>query len=233
MSKLAIFNMAISSVGGRVILASDLDEGLEAEQCRLWYDTARDFIFNETYWPSIKTQTKLVLIQDREFGTDWTDADPPAPWRFTYAEPAGMLRIRYLFDAKDAPAQDQPYSHPQFDHGILPAGQSVIYTNVENAAAAYTQLQENPGLWETSLRLAVSFQLAALIAPTLPTDIEYVSLVEKRRQMYVEKCREQQAQRAEHQTVEDTNRIIDARRGYTDDDRRYSIDWRPFPEAIS
>lgn len=233
MSKLAIFNMAISSSGGRVILSSVDDLTHEAEQCRLWYPDASKFVFGKTYWPTLPSQATLALVNERDFGADWTSANAPQPWRYTYALPAGVVKVQSLFDAKQGQRQEPLNAYPRFEQGLMPNGSPVLFTNVENAVARFSRLVDNPALWEVELRLAVTWQLAAFIAPALGGEVNTLSQIEARRKLYIDMCVEQQALKHEQQMVQETNTIVDSRQGYPGWDEKGNPNWRPYPEASS
>lgn len=209
MSKVAIFNMAISSTGGQAVLSSPDEDTIAAEQCRLWYVTARDFIFKKTYWPVIKKSARLVVVAENDFSDDWTEADPPLPWRFAYAAPNEMLNVQYLFSIKET-NYPQRYQFDEFELGRH-NNAKVIFTQLEYAGAQYSMVNDNSGEWQENLRLAVAMQLGALIAPALGTKTSQIALIEQRMDKYVMDCHTQVANEAEIQFLQEPNAILDSR----------------------
>lgn len=228
MSKVALFNMAISSVGGGGNLASELDDRKEGELCRLWYKPARDMIFKQTYWPRIKQAKVLVLVRENDFADAWTEEDPPLPWRFSYTAPAGLLNIRYLF------CTEEVHQRPEyeFDLGMSATGNRQIYTQVEKAGAVCSIVNDLPDSWEENLRIAVAMQLGAMIAPALSVEPRVITLVEQRAAAYKTMCQEQVANEEEHQVPQGVE-ILEARHGFDDLIRKGASTRRFYPEADS
>lgn len=165
MNQLAIYNMAITEAGGRNLLSALSENNRESQLCNLWYTSARDEVFRLTYMPESLTTETLAELAERDFNVDWTSADPPPPWKYAYAWPANALGIRRIFPVEADTTAELPASR-DFKIGTL-EGAKAIFTNVENAAATFTVVAEDPDSWDIHLALAVTYTLAEKLALAL------------------------------------------------------------------
>ena len=212
MDKLAIFNMAVSLAGGRRLLPSDSANTVEGEQCRLWYVTARDSVFRRAYWPSIRLTEPLTMIAENDFLNDWVLGDPPLPWRFVYAAPAGMLGARQI-DAANSSATKMPFAIEYMN--VSATRTRVILTDCESALLTYTKVAEDPAVWDNHLQLAVAHQLASHIVPALSGNPALASQAQSRANFFVAQALETQANAEEHPAPHlAENEILASRTGY-------------------
>lgn len=212
MDKLAIFNMAISLAGGRRQAASENALTVEAEQCRLWYNIARDGVFRRAYWPSIRLTQALGLLFENDFLDDWAQGDPPLPWRFAYAAPAGMLGARKI-DGADGAVNSAPFA---IEHMLISNVRTkVILTDAEKAILTYTKIVEDPASWDSHLQLAIAHQLASHIVPALSGNPALASQAQSRANFFVAQALETQANAEESPTPQlAENEILASRTGY-------------------
>lgn len=212
MDKLAIFKMAISLAGGRRLPASPEAATVEAEQCRLWYTTARDSVFRRAYWPSIRETTALAMLAENDFADAWTTVDPSQPWRYAYAVPAGLKGARSVASA-DGTVTNAPFDLQQMF--ISNVRTPVLLTDCEQAVLTYTKVVEEPALWDSHLQLAVVHQLASHIVPALSGNPVLASEALKRANFYITQALETQANAEEHPTPHyEQNEILASRTGY-------------------
>lgn len=212
MNKLAIFNMAISLAGGRRLAPSIDAATVEAEQCRLWYTIARDGVFRRAYWPSVRLTEGLAVIAENDFLDDWRAGDPPLPWRFSYAAPAGLLGARQI-DGADGLTRRAPFTRERMV--VADTLTEVILTDCEKAVLTYTKPTEDPAAWDEHLQLAVAHQLASHIVPALSGNASLASVAQSRANFFVTQALETQANAEEHPTPSlAENEILASRTGY-------------------
>jgi hypothetical protein len=154
MSEVLIWNLALSAMGSRALIASPNEKGREADLCRLHYPIVRDLIVKAASWPCAKAWTNLALIKERDFSLPWQENDPPPPWRFTYAAPNDMLAPRHLV------------SYRRFTVGQNEAS-TAIYCDEEAPILHYTKRVTNPEFFDRALHNAVVAALAARLCVPL------------------------------------------------------------------
>lgn len=153
-SKTEICNIAISHLGiGKEIQNFDTEQSDEATACRRYFDTCVDAVLSDFDWPFATKEAVLNLIS----------ADPTTEWDFSYRYPTDCLRVRRIKSGMRQDTQDSrlPYRILQDAAG------KVIYTDKENAEAEYTVRVEDPSYFTAEFTLALSFRLAAYLAPRL------------------------------------------------------------------
>lgn len=154
-----LFNLALSAIGTRSIVATPNEESREAEICNLWYPTVRDQVLRSAPWSSARGTARLALLKERDFDLDWEEGDPEPPWTFVFAQPSDMLYPRHLD------------SFQQFQLGIrrftvndVLTQTPAIYAHAETPLFVYTFRQDKMNYWDADLYSAVAQALAAAIA---------------------------------------------------------------------
>jgi len=211
MDKLAIFNMAVSLAGGRSVLSSVNAVKVEAEQCRLWYDISRDFIFRRAYWPSLRETTALAVVAENDFADNWTAADPPLPWRFAYAAPANMLSARFINSA-DGSVHDAEFQQQYMI--VASVRTKVILTDCPTAVLTYTLPEDNPEAWDVNLQMAVINQLAANITSAVSGSPDFARASAQRAESYTILALENQANADQQNITLPQGDILQSRSGY-------------------
>lgn len=153
--EVSIYNLALSSVGTRSMVALPNEKSREAEICRLWFGPVRDRVLRAAPWSSTKAWSRLALMKERDTNSPWADNDPEPQYSYAYAIPQDMLSPRYLA------------GYQRFSLSSYPGNKLAIMTSQPNALLCYTVRQEVIGLWDPGLQQAVVYALAAHIAMPL------------------------------------------------------------------
>jgi hypothetical protein len=143
-----IWNRALTAAGSQGSISLPTEVGREADLCRLWYPNVRDTLLKSASWPCAQAYARLAVKQEAVDGEAWSGGYLPPNWRFAYAAPADMLAPRYLM------------SFRRFSTGIY-NDERLVFANSADEVLHYTMAQNNPGLWDTALRTAVTAALAA------------------------------------------------------------------------
>jgi len=151
MDQTKIYNMALSSIGTRAVVASPDENSPEAEELNIWYETVRDRILGAAFWPSVKASFRLNLQATRDEDVSWTAGSPQPGWQYAYARPPDMLRPRYLSD------------YSSFDVGLIDANTPAIFSNAQSPILIYTSRQVTPDLWDTNLQFAIAHALGSVV----------------------------------------------------------------------
>lgn len=208
-----VYNAALTQAGGRRLLASIADNSVEAEMCRLWYEPSRDYVFRKAYWPSLRYTETLALSATNDFADAWQAGDPPLPWKYSYAAPAGMLSARYINSADVDSSGTPSVIRGDFTLEIV-GGNRIIATNVENAVLTYTKAVADPGAWDNELLQAVIHQFAANITMPLSGQVNIRTTNLQIAQSYITMALENQANADHLRLTEPTSSIIESRSGY-------------------
>jgi len=147
-----VYNLALSSIGTKSVVALAGENTVEARACARWYDEVRDTVLRAAHWPSCKAYSRLALAATRDDTLEWTTGDPEPGYKYAYSYPSNMLAPRYLSD------------YSPFTLGLINANVPAIMTNKEDALLFYSFRQTNVQLWDVSLLMAISFALGAHIA---------------------------------------------------------------------
>ena len=150
-----ICNLALSHVGSSTVLQSMNETFKEAQQCKLHYDQCRREMLQRMN-PSFAHQTVALSLQGQ----------PPSTWRFSYAYPAGCLRILKvynpdLFDRNKSALP--PYKLATSANGE----QRNILSDQEFAVADFIADVTSVSVFDHQFVTALSYLLAARIAPAL------------------------------------------------------------------
>lgn len=161
-SLVELFNLALSAIGTRSIVAAAAENSREAETCNLWFPSIRDTVLKAAPWASARTMVRLALLAERDFDAAWVTGAPEAPWLFAYATPESMLHPQFLENY-------YPFrlGVRRTMEGDLVVNQKVILTDVEEAGLVYTFRNTDLTMWEPDLYLAVAMGLASAIAMPL------------------------------------------------------------------
>lgn len=159
-SQLNLYNLALSIISDKYIVATTGEASIPAETCGMWYDVVRQTVLRSAHWNSCRRFARLTQEAARDTALDWVAADPNPGWAFSYDFPADMLAARYMTN------------FAEFDVGYDNDGK-VINSNVGGTATAdkpvlcYTADITDPLIWEPDLYKGMSFALAAHIAMPL------------------------------------------------------------------
>jgi hypothetical protein len=173
-SVIEICNMALGNVRAKSINSLD-ESSIEAQTCKLRYDTARRFVLRDTNWQFAKKTAVLQLLTIE-----------PLQWVFSYQYPGDCLNIKMVtgdFAFKDSTAEGlanrwryvDEYIQPEFavPYEILNVDDSkTIATDQTEAYVIYTKDVSNPTLFDDIFSTALSEYLSTLIAiPLVGADL--------------------------------------------------------------
>jgi hypothetical protein len=154
MSEVVLWNLALSAVGSRSLIANPNEKGREADLCRLHYPFVLDAVTKAASWPCAKAWSSLARVRERDFSLQWAPSDPPPPWRFSYAAPSDMLAPRHTV------------TYQRFAVGQS-GESSVIFSQEEQPILHYTRKVTNPELFDRAMHNAVVFALASRLCVPL------------------------------------------------------------------
>lgn len=158
-SQVQICNIALSSYLGKKTINSINDPTPEAEQCALNYDAVIDGLLERQDWTFCgKRQVLAEMINDR-----------PQEWAFKYSIPNNMKSLIWVNRADVARSNIQMGFAPSAAYEL--SGEA-IYTDVDNAVAAFTGDAPEVPRWPQYFQDAVSASLAARIAMPLTQDFK-------------------------------------------------------------
>jgi len=156
-----IWNQALGAVGAQSKLTDIEQNTREGEVCRLVYDDVLTLVFSAAYWSSLRATSVLTLVAERDFGLDWTEADPAPNFRFAYRLPTGHVYPRWVS------------GYIPFTLAVL-GDETTLQTDAEEASLTYTVKIEDPDRWEPLLRSMVVAALAdAISRPLRVSDEQY------------------------------------------------------------
>lgn len=168
-SQVELCNMALGHCRAGSI--QDIDESsTEAEYCKLYYDTALDFLLEDNPWKFTKVVEALALFSEE-----------PLTWIYSYAYPTNCLQINEVIPNIDINTGNgneiiyrNEYYNVNFDilkqykvpyeTALNSDGSQAIWTNEPDAYIAYTKRQTDPNMYSASFKLAFSHYLASLVA---------------------------------------------------------------------
>jgi len=153
---ISICNLALAHLKQSPIV-SLTDANENARQLNRIFIPTRDAVLRAKHWVFAGVKQALVEV-----------ADTTVPgWEYVYAYPSLCLGLRKIFD-------DTESKNPkrlEFEVTFVPAlNAKVICCQVEDAYADYTYQITDPGLFDNSFVMALSFLLAAQVGSTLTGD---------------------------------------------------------------
>lgn len=146
--------MALSHIGiSKPVANIETEQSQEAAACRTFYDIARDKVLRDINWPFTTKMDSLALVEE----------DPNDEWVYSYRYPSDCLDIRKIQSGirNEINTQRIPYRVASDDQGLL------IFTDREDAILEYTARIEDVNLFPADFMLALSYKIAAYIAPRL------------------------------------------------------------------
>jgi hypothetical protein len=147
-----IGNLALAHLGtGKQIANLEQDQSQEGVALRLFYHIARQELLRDYRWPFATRIEALALLLE----------DPNEEWSYSYRYPANCLDLRKIQSGQrlDARATKVKLRVGQDAAGL------VIFTDQDSAIAEYTVDEENVAKFHPDFFMALSFRLAAYVAP--------------------------------------------------------------------
>lgn len=144
-----ICNLALAHLGdeAEVIEISPPDGTIQAAQCGRFYPLCRNQLLEMHPWTFASVRVSLAAVV----------AGAPSEWLYAYALPAACLKPRAVYQ----PAAIEDDRGEDYIVESDASGNSVLYTNVEDAVLRYTRLVEDttkftPGFVAALARLMAS-----------------------------------------------------------------------------
>lgn len=156
---LEVWNLAISHLGIGVEIAATDDRTAEAKACNRFWEKARDELLRDFEWPFAKTKVALALVTETG-----DDEHPDTNYAYSYRYPSDCLKARRI---DSSIRTDYRASRVSFDEMCDDQG-TLIVTDKEEAYLEYTStLGREPARWHADFVMALSYRLAAYIAPRI------------------------------------------------------------------
>jgi len=190
-SKTEICNLALGHIGVGKEIANIATEKTEtAAVCNRFYETAKDAVLRDFEWPFATKFRDLSLIE----------SNPTVEWGYSYSYPSDCLKMRRILIGNVAANYrvGQPYvtedTVQRSPYRIVqgPSG-TAIFSNQSEATAEYTARIDDPTVYPPDFVMALSWRLAAYIAPTV-TGGDPFNLTQKAMQAYKLEIAEASAQ---------------------------------------
>lgn len=188
-TEVSICNDALGKIGARNTITSlSQTNSNEALKCNLFYAETRDEILQMggVAWGFASGLLQLDLWKQAPgtpggvtSATEWSSDYPAPPWLYSYEYPDDIVAVNAIVPV--LPNYGYPYilaAAAAFQLGsdtdgeVSPANIQVILTNVEDAIAVVTKQITEVSLFSPLFRSALSYALAAKLAPPLTGDKE-------------------------------------------------------------
>lgn len=169
-SRTEICNLALSHLGeGKEIANFSTERSQQAESCRRYFDIALQCVLRDFSWPFASKIECLSLIQ----------AHPNTEWGYAYRYPTDCLDVRRILSGQrnESRASRVAYKISQDESGL------VIFTDSAKAWLEYTVRAEDSTRYPPDFIMALSFRLAAYIAPRV-TGGDAFKMGDRAMQMY-------------------------------------------------
>lgn len=164
-----ICNMALSHIGDTATVASidPPEDSAQAEHCARFYPIARDALLEMHAWGFATKRVALALL-----GSGWPE------WDYAYLQPSDAINILSILPSDATDDYSQPggviypagtpvssrYVPKPFSCEIDENGNEVIYTDQEDAVLRYTGAATDTSKFSPLFVLALSYQLASMLA---------------------------------------------------------------------
>jgi len=151
----SICNMALAHIQTNQI--NDIsEEGVEAKQCRLFYDNIRGVMLQSFDWNFARISMNLPLH---------VESPPDTNWQYQYIYPSQALVIRKL-TFKDDPSRQIDYKSGLVEDSNG-AELKVLWCNFPDPLCVYTKNISSDALMTPMFVIALSYRLAIELAPAL------------------------------------------------------------------
>jgi hypothetical protein len=180
-SKTAICNTALARIGVFQPIASIDEASQYGRACKAFYDDCRQQLLREIPWPFALRYETLALVSE----------DPNPDWGFAYRFPANYLKCYQLVSSGSSVSLPDIYA--SLSLGYVPSFQQrypwqvgsdtqgrLIYTDLEDAIVYGAFDVEDTALFDPQFSSALSWRIAAEIAPGICKDR---SITERANQM--------------------------------------------------
>ena len=162
--------MAISHLGISKEVASVTEASQEASALRRFWDITVEEVLGDFPWSFATKFETLGLVEE----------DPNLEWSFSYRYPTDCLFVRKILSGI---RNDDRQSRVSYRLAIDSSGK-LIFTDMEDAQLEYTCLIDNPEHFPADFSMALSYKLAANVAPRITGQDEY-KMGDKAMQLYM------------------------------------------------
>ncbi len=149
-----VANLALSHIGvGKEIANLETEESQEAKACRRYFPTALEMTLRDFPYPFARVFAAAQLVEE----------NPTVEWGYSYRYPSTCMKLKRILSGlrNDNRQSRVPYVIGKDAQGKL------IYTDQQNAQIEYIELVTNTSHFSPDAAMALSFRLAAYIAPRL------------------------------------------------------------------
>jgi hypothetical protein len=175
-SQADISNMALSHLGHSKTIVALTERSQEARSCNLWYEQVRDEVLREFPWPFALVTESLALIAE----------EPNDDWGYSYTAPVNALRlVRSPYGSVRNPTWESETRYTIAD--------GVLYSDQDLATIRYVERVDDPSRFPPDFVAALSYLLAARIAPSLTSKDQREGLVVLMEEKFKEKINKAKA----------------------------------------
>ena len=172
-----ICNLALNHIGRERI--ADLNEDTEpARTCRMHYDLVRKTLLRDYTWSFARKHTKLALL----------NVDTPG-WAFTYSYPNDCVIARKLYNEDESWVILEKNLPGNMDETLVNDNTKALVCNYADACLEYTYDVKDANLFPADFSQALSYYLAAAIAPALTGSDSKAAAMEQRAASYLSHSR--------------------------------------------
>lgn len=160
-SQLSISNLALRHFSQNPVI-NLTDNNPSVNAINAYWEAARDDVLSEHPW-SFATVTKALSysFNGAEYCDDWT-------FGYDYITQS-IASLWYVYDFYTADKKDEQDFEVRYDPTL---DMRVILTNLSNAVAEYSYVQDDVTLWSHKFVMAFSYRLAAMMCPIITGDAE-------------------------------------------------------------
>ena len=148
-----IANLALGHIAIGKTIANLDEKSEEARTIKRIYDIAKNAVLRAFDWPFSTKILALSLVEE----------EPNTEWAYSYRYPSDCLKIRRILSGL---RNDTHQSRSRYKISQDTAGK-LIFSDEEDAEAEYTAGGLSQQFWPEDFKLAFSFYIAFLVAPTL------------------------------------------------------------------
>ena len=154
-TKTSICNMALTHISAKNILSDiETDASIEAKTCRIFYESALEFVLTQNDWGFAVARKALSELSDTA----------PADWSYIYSYPNDCIKTRAIYtSSRRTGVEDIPFEIGLDSTGTIKA----ILTDEYQAYLRYTKNITDSNLFPPAFVIALSYYLANLIAMPL------------------------------------------------------------------
>ena len=154
-SKVDIWNLALSHIGHRAVIADPDEATAEANHCRRFYPFALKVALERFAWSFATRRVALAEV-----------TNPVDHWMFAYALPNLCIAARAVL----LPESTDDSKEQDFAIESAEDGSPILYTNVEDAVLKYTALVTDTNRFTPMFAMTVSYDLASMLCGPIPKD---------------------------------------------------------------